>query len=174
VNDGNAAALAFLGADKLRNIHLLKMLAVYPAHARLFDACEGDERVVLVRLPVAVAGYDREHYPNARWIGVIGAGRADLARDAIARALAAFDHVAGRWVFKCMDDAAVYAIQGLGAVARMTSFVSYTGGTATQSVPIPAVHSATTPTPAFLDLLAGSGGYRREEFYARPTVNLPV
>lgn len=159
----DAAATAFLEADKLRNIHLLKMLAVYPEHARLFDVSEAGEHAVLVRLPVAVAGYDLEHYPGARWIGVIGAKRADLARQVIERALASSDHVPGRWVFKCMDAAVADALCSLGAMTRATSFLSFTGVAHAPSRLAHAVQSAGEPVETVLDMLAHAGGYGREE-----------
>lgn len=156
-------ALAWLATDKLRNIHLLKMLAVYPTQARRFDAREGGDHAVLVRLPVAAAGYDREHYPDARWIGVMSAKRADLARAAIERALASPDHVQGRWVFKCMDAVAVEAMHHFSAVTRATAFISFSGAPCTASKPRHAVRRLREPTDAFLACIAHADGYSREE-----------
>lgn len=156
--------MAFLEADKLRNIHLLKMLAVYPEHARLFAVSDAGDHAVLVRLPVAVAGYDREHYPDASWIGVISAKRADLARHVIEQALASSDHVPGRWVFKCMDAAVVDALRSIGVMTRATSFLSFTGAAHGRSRLAHAVQTAREPAETLVDMLVYAGGYGREEF----------
>jgi GNAT superfamily N-acetyltransferase len=163
VGGSDTTAKEFLAADKLRNIHLLKMLAVYPAQARLFDASEAGDHAVLVRLPVAVAGYDREHYPDTRWIGVISAKRADLARQVIAQTLKSSDHAPGRWVFKCMDSATVDALRSFGAVTRATSFISFTGAASLLSGPQHEVYATREPAESLVELLASSGGYAREE-----------
>jgi ribosomal protein S18 acetylase RimI-like enzyme len=163
MNERDAAAMAFLEADKLRNIHLLKMLAVYPEHARLFDVSDVGDHAVLVRLPVAVAGYDREHYPDARWIGVISAKRADLARQVIERALASSDRVPGRWVFKCMDAAVAEALRSTGVMTRATSFLSFTGAADRRFRLAHAVQTAREPDETVLDMLVRAGGYGREE-----------
>jgi GNAT superfamily N-acetyltransferase len=155
--------MAFLAADKLRSIHLLKMLAVYPTQVRLFTVSEAGDHAVLVRLPVAVAGYDREHYPEARWIGVISAERADLARQVFEQTLKSSDHAPGRWVLKCMDSAAVDGIRSIGAVTRATSFISYTGAASLLSGAKHVVQTTRAPMEAFLDLIVSSGGYAREE-----------
>jgi GNAT superfamily N-acetyltransferase len=163
VSHSGADAIAFLAADKLRNIHLLKMLAVYPGHARLFDINKSGDYAALVRLPVAVAGYDRVHYPDARWIGVISTTRVNLAREVIERTLASTDHVPGRWVFKCMDAAVVDALCSFGAVTRATSFISFTGAANGPCGPKHAVQTAHEPAEPLLEVLAHGGGYAREE-----------
>jgi GNAT superfamily N-acetyltransferase len=163
VGGSDTAAMEFLAADKLRNIHLLKMLAVYPAQARAFVVNEAGDHAVLVRLPVAVAGYDREHYPDTRWIGVISARQVDLARQVIARARQSSDHAPGRWVFKCMDSAAVDAVRSFGTVTRATSFISFTGAASPLSRSKHEVHATREPTKPLVHLLSSSGGYAREE-----------
>lgn len=160
---GGAGTLAFLAADKLRNIHLLKMLAVYPGHARLFGAHASGDHAALVRLPVAVAGYDRVHYPDARWIAVVSATQVDLARQVIGNALASPDHVPGCWVFKCMDAAVVDALRSFGTVTRATSFISFTGAAKGLFALQHVVQSAREPAQPVLDMLAHGGGYAREE-----------
>jgi hypothetical protein len=123
------AARDHLERDPLRNIALLKMLALYPESAELF-ATEGG---VLLRLPVTASAYDRAAYPgfdDVIFLSSDGREAADLL----------LGHVPpGRHVFKVMNADDRSAIETRFAVRRHTAFVSYTSSPGARFAPDPRV-----------------------------------
>src|SRR4051812_27324606 len=77
-------AIEFLRADMLRNIVPLKMLSLYPSAARCHFQQGAHGAAALLLLPTDASPYDRQAYPDARYVVLIGATSQPALADLLA------------------------------------------------------------------------------------------
>jgi GNAT superfamily N-acetyltransferase len=114
-------ALAFLRADLLRNIVLLKTLGLFPDAVQCHYCEDGGGAGVLILLPTAVSSFDRHTYPTTHYVVLLSA-----TSQAAVRQLLAFVPRDTPLVFKLIDDADRQTIEQVVSLRRTTAFISYT------------------------------------------------
>lgn len=110
-----------LSADPLGNVVLLKHLAAYPHHTRVFRQASPAGVATLVLLDTAASDYDRKTYPTAPHAALI---RSDDA--ALTQALLSELPTAGGIVFKLGSAAEHDVVHRRYPLTRKASFLSFT------------------------------------------------
>jgi len=145
-------ALAFLRADALRNIVLLKMLALFPDAVECRYCEDGGGAGVLILLPTAVSSFDRHTYAATDYVVLLSA-----TSQVVVRQLLAFVPRDRPLVFKLIDDADRQTIEQVVGLQRATAFISYTAPPGSRFRAASAVRVTEQIDPACYPLYAEQG-----------------
>jgi ribosomal protein S18 acetylase RimI-like enzyme len=117
-----SAVLTYLSRQPLRTISLSKYLHACPEDTQAFHVRGQSGEAVLVLMRVIASAYDRETYPDARFVCFIASDGPDLT----ARLLAHIPRDVSL-VFKLGEEADRAVVAKVFDLQRTTSFLSFTG-----------------------------------------------
>lgn len=113
--------VASLAEEPLRHVVLLKQLAAYPEHVTVSRVTGPEGAATLVALDTSVSPYDRATYPRAAVVAFVSSDHPTLTAALMPRVPRDVGIV-----FKLSNEADLAPIASRFAVARRTSFVSFT------------------------------------------------
>lgn len=149
--------ISYLRRDPFRNVVALKTLAHFPKDARAFFAQSGSAEGALVLLPTEVSEFDRQSYPNSRYVVMLYADTAQVLPELLT-------HLPSNCplVFKLNDNRIAQALQTQYALTRVNAYISYSTQSL-QSIPAdPDVQVSDTLSNACAELFQAQAHPRSE------------
>ena len=150
-----AEAVRQLEREPLRNIVLLKHIEAFPEHVSVAQLSAAREMATLVLLDTRASAYDRATYPEASFAALIASDAPALTRRLL-DAVPSQGHI----VFKLGSDTDRNVVTERFAIRRATSFLSFTGGPATDDARDSAVSVSAAASDAAFTLFESQGHSR--------------